>query len=207
MEFSNYTLSDFLQELSSSNPTPGGGSVAGLIGALAGSLNSMVYSLTLNKKSFQNLDLDIQKKILDFSEASEKFVKKSLNLMEADKANFKKLIESYKLPKDTEEQSKIRSSKIKEGTLLALKAPLEMAKEAYKFYNNIDIAIEYGNKMLISDAKCAAILLNSCIECSIINVKVNLDGLKESEFVTKTENELKELLSNSNLRKNKIANL
>ena len=76
MRFKDYKIDEFLEDLSSSSPSPGGGSVAGLVAALSGSLNSMVYSLTVNKKSFESLDGETKKTVLDFKEASGKFIKK-----------------------------------------------------------------------------------------------------------------------------------
>ena len=104
MEFKDYKIEDFINDLSSPLPSPGGGSVAGLVGALSGSLNSMVYSLTVNKKSFEKKDLETQKLVLDFKEASAKFTKKALMLMEEDRKEFNKLMDCNKLPKETEEE-------------------------------------------------------------------------------------------------------
>lgn len=207
MKFKNYKIEEFIDDLSSSKPTPGGGSVAGLIGALSGSLNSMVYSLTVNKKSFEALDGDRKKLILDFSEASNKFTEKALKLMEDDRKYFDKLMDCYKLPKDSKDDKEKRNKSISEGTLLALKAPLKLAREAYDFYENIEIALKYGNKMLASDAICAAVLLHACIECAIVNVKVNLNSLRTLEVTKAIQNELEELNNNSLLRKNNIYNL
>ena len=82
MKFKDYKVEEFLEDLSSTSPSPGGGSVAGLAAALAGSLNSMVYSLTINKKAFEKEDLEIKKLVLDFHEASNKFIKISTEAME-----------------------------------------------------------------------------------------------------------------------------
>ena len=55
MKFCDESIKQFVDELSSDLSAPGGGSAAGLVGALAGALNSMVYSLTVGKKSYLNL--------------------------------------------------------------------------------------------------------------------------------------------------------
>ncbi|MDS0527288.1 cyclodeaminase/cyclohydrolase family protein [Clostridium sp. SHJSY1] len=204
MNFKEYKVEEFIEDLSSSSPSPGGGSVAGLVSALAGSLNSMVYSLTVNKKSFEALDIDIKKAVLDFCEASKKFTKRSIMLMEEDRKYFNELMDCYKLKKDSDEEKEKRNKAILEGTLKAMKAPLELAREGYKFYNNIDIAVRYGNKMLISDAGCAAILLHAAIESSIINVKVNLNSLREKSFSKGMEEEIASLEINSLKRKELI---
>lgn len=207
MKFSEYNVNQFLEDLSSTSPSPGGGSVAGLVAALSGSLNSMVYSLTTNKKAFESLDNDAKKTVLDFMEASNKFTNKAMNLMEKDRDCFNKLMDCYKLPKDTEEQKVEREKSIKEATLKALMAPLELAGECYEFYDNIDIAVKYGNKMLLSDASCAAILLHAAIESAVVNVKVNLNSLRNQPFAKKIEEEIDDLMFNSFSRKNIISNM
>ena len=204
MEFKDYKIEDFINDLSSPLPSPGGGSVAGLEGALSGSLNSMVYSLTVNKKSFEKKDLETQKLVLDFKEASAKFTKKALMLMEEDRKEFNKLMDCYKLPKETEEEKEFRNKEIKQRTVKAMMAPKKLAEECYKFYDNIDAAVEYGNKMLVSDAVCAAILLNAAVESAIVNVKINLNSLKDLPIAKEIEKEMKELEENSLKRKEKI---
>lgn len=204
MKFKDYKIEDFINDLSSPLPSPGGGSVAGLVGALSGSLNSMVYSLTVNKKSFEKKDLETQKLVLDFKEASAKFTKKALMLMEEDRKEFNKLMDCYKLPKETEEEKEFRNKEIKQRTVKAMMAPKKLAEECYKFYDNIDAAVEYGNKMLVSDAVCAAILLNAAVESAIVNVKINLNSLKDLPIAKEIEKEMKELEENSLKRKEKI---
>ena len=204
MEFKEYKIDNFLEDLASDLASPGGGSVAGLVSALAASLNSMVYSLTVNKKSFEKQDIEVQKTVLDFKEASSKYIKRSMILMENDREYFNKLMDCYKLPKDTEEEKAKRQKEIAEKTLGAIKAPYDLAKESYTFYDNIDIAVKYGNKMLLSDASCAAILLNAAIECAIVNVRINLASIKNESYVNKIEEELKNIEKLSIERKQKI---
>lgn len=204
MKFKEYKIEEFIYDLSSESPSPGGGSVAALVASLAASLNSMVYSLTVNKKKFAEVDLDTKKLVLDFKEASDKFSKRAINLMEEDRDAFNKLMDCYKLPKSTEEEIKFRNNEIDKKTLGALKAPYDITKECYSFYDNIDIAVKYGNKMLLSDAACAAILLDAAIESAIVNVRINLASLKNKEYVEKLENELQEIEKNSKQRKNDI---
>ena len=164
----------------------------------------MVYSLTVNKKAFEGKDSDVKKMVLDFKEASSKFVRNSLNLMELDRKYFNELMDCYKLPKETEDEKKERSRKILEGTLKAMKSPLDLCKECYKFYDNIDVAVEHGNKMLLSDAGCAAVLLHAAIETSIINVKINLNSLRSKDFAKGVEGEIIKIEKESLDRKNSI---
>lgn len=204
MEFKEYKIEKFIEDLSSDMPSPGGGNVAALTAALSASLNSMVYSLTLNKKSFDKLDEEAQKLVLDCKEFSSRFTKKALRFMDEDREAFMKLMEAYKLKKDSEEEKKIRNTKILEGTVKAMDVPLKLTKEAYKFYDYIDVAVDYGNKMLASDAGCAAILLHAAIESSIINVKVNLNSLREKKMAIAIEEEINNIAKKSLMRKEDI---
>lgn len=204
MDFKEYQICDFIKDLSSDLSSPGGGSVAALIAALSASLNSMVYSLTVNKKSFEALDGDTKKMVLDFNESSNKFTARSLKYMDEDRKNFNDFMSSYKMKKDTEEEKELRKKAIEEGTLKAMKTPLELCREGYKFYDNIEVAVKYGNKMVLSDAGCAASLLHSVIECSIMNVKVNLNSLRSKSFAKGIEEEVNNILTESLKRKNSI---
>jgi formiminotetrahydrofolate cyclodeaminase len=207
MDFKEYKIEEFIGELSSISPSPGGGSAAGLVSALAGSLNSMVYSLTVNKKAFENLDVDLKKIVLRFKDESSEFTKRSLELMEKDRKYFNELMECYKLSKDTEEEKAARKKAIDEGTLRAMNPPLELAEEAYKFYDNIDIAIKHGNKMLVSDAGCAAILIHATIECAVVNVKVNLNYLRDKGFTKKVEDIIIVLEEKSLMKRDRIMSI
>ena len=120
MEFKEYNIEEFIRELSSNAPCPGGGSTAALVAALASSLNSMVYSLTVNKKSFENLSNEKKQEMLKFEEESSKFTKLAQTFMEKDRKDFTELMESFKLPKDTEEEKVTRNKIIKEKTFKAM---------------------------------------------------------------------------------------
>ena len=85
-----------------------------------------------------------------------------------------------------------------------MKSPLDLCKECYKFYDNIDVAVEHGNKMLLSDAGCAAVLLHAAIETSIINVKINLNSLRSKDFAKGVEGEIIKIEKESLDRKNSI---
>ncbi|MGL5647713.1 MAG: cyclodeaminase/cyclohydrolase family protein [Clostridium sp.] len=200
MNFENYTIEKFIEELGSDLEAPGGGSTSALVLALAGSLNKMVYSLTFGKKSFDRLDENKKRELEKFNEEGNKFIKESLNLMEEDRRAFKALMQGYKIPK--EEVG--RKEKIQSLTYDAMNAPLKMAKLGIRFYENIKFAAEYGNKGLITDAGVSNILLNSAIEASILNVRINLKFIADVNLKKNIEEEIEFISKNSNLRKKEI---
>lgn len=204
MKFCDESIKQFLEELGSDLSAPGGGSVAGLIAALSASLNSMVYSLTVGKKNYIALNDDEKELITKFQTESREFTVRCLELMEEDRDNFLKLMECYKLPKENEEEKKKRTLAIKENTIKSMQAPLILARESLEFYDNLKIMAKYGNKMLLSDLAISAILLNSAIESSIVNVKVNLNGLRKEEFFCKLDSELYVIMDESIKEKDSI---
>lgn len=207
MLFKDYNIEMFLKELSSDAPSPGGGSTAALVSALSGALNSMVYSLTIGKKMFESLSMENKEKMMEFNKKANDFIKNSKEFMEKDRRDFLELMNSYKMPKSTDEEIIIRKNKIKECTIKAMETPLNLAKECLGFYDNIAFAVEYGNKNLVSDAGVAAILLHSAIESALINVKVNLNSLRNDDKFLNLEDECNEILNNSISRKTYLLNI
>lgn len=204
MNFKEYSIDKFLYELKTDLPSPGGGSTAALVSALAGALNSMVYSFTVDKKSFEKLDDNNKEKMINLKEKCEEFISKSIYYMEADRDTFTALMDTFKLPKDTDEEKRYRSQMIKEKTIAAMESPLNLAKDSLGFYDNIDFAIEFGNKNLTSDAIVAAILLHSAIESAIVNALVNFNSLVNKEGYENIPNKCKEIIESSLLRKTEI---
>ena len=78
MYFKDYSIDKFLYELKTDLPSPGGGSTAALVSALAGALNSMVYSFTVDKKSFENLNHENKEKMKSLKVKCEEFISKSI---------------------------------------------------------------------------------------------------------------------------------
>lgn len=204
--FKDYSVEEFLNELSSSEPSPGGGSTAALVSALAGSLNSMVYSLTIGKKAYEVLNDEEKEKMLMFQNDTKAFIKLSQEFMERDRKDFLGLIDCYKLPKSTDEEVMFRKEKIREYTIKAMESPLKLAQECLEFYNNIEFAIKFGNKNLISDAGVATSLLHSAIESSIINVKVNLNSLRDEKNVLEIEDKCNNIINDSYVKKCNLLN-
>ena len=204
MYFKDYSIDKFLYELKTDLPSPGGGSTAALVSALAGALNSMVYSFTVDKKSFENLNHENKEKMKSLKVKCEEFISKSISYMETDRETFTALMDTFKLPKESDVEKKYRSQMIKEKTIAAMEAPLNLAKDSLKFYDNIDFAIEFGNKNLTSDAIVAAILLHSAIESAVVNVFVNYNSLYNKEGYENILEECREIIKKSLVLRKKV---
>jgi formiminotetrahydrofolate cyclodeaminase len=170
------TINEFLNDLSCSLPAPSGGSAVSLVGALAVSLGIFVCNLTLGKGD------DQEKEILTFSilKDLEKARNELLKFMQQDNNIMLELHASWKLPKESQEEIAFRKNKIQEVTMRALQIPLNVITLCTTLFKKIEDLSIVGNKQLTSDVIILAILLNSTIKGSIVNVKVNSSSYRNN---------------------------
>ena len=198
------TVREFINELGSNSPAPGGGSVAALGASLATALGAMVFNLTVGKKAYNEYSNEdkmlVDKNLEKCLELEDNF----LDLMNKDTEAFLVLMSAFKLPKETEDEKKVRSLKIKEGNQVALEIPLTVAQEAYKIYEYVKVAATLGNKNAISDAGVSALMLQASIESAILNVKINLSSVKDETYKEEIKSICEELIKEGRLRSDEI---
>jgi formiminotetrahydrofolate cyclodeaminase len=194
------TVKSFLDELASNSPAPGGGSVAALAGAMGAALTSMVCNLTIGKKKYANSEAEI-KTILA---KSEELRKQFTLLIDKDTDAFNKVMEAYSLPKDSDDQKALRSSAIQASTKEATLVPLEVMKHVIDALALTKVIAEKGNENSISDAGVSALMLYGAVEGAALNVRINLGGIKDSEFVGWKNEELASLLHTAEAVRNEI---
>ena len=194
-------IEEFMCNLASEKPAPGGGAASGMVASLSGALCSMVYSLTIGKKVFDELVDDDKELMRENIEEAKGFYNEALNFARKDEDAFNALMATYKLPKSTDEEKKKRSYEIEKKTLTCMIVPLSLAEESINFYKNIMFAAEKGNKNLVSDAAISAIMLHATIESSIINVRVNLGFIKDENIQKSVKKKLNMIEENNNIMK------
>lgn len=179
------TISEFVKELASDSPAPGGGSVAALSGSLAAALAGMVGRLTVGKEKYKN-SWGIMQEVRDAADA---LCGELLDLMEKDTKAFNSYMAAMKLPKDTNEAKAARKEAMqkaaKESTavpLLTLARCLEAAKLGAR-------AAEYGNTNALSDAATAVMLARAGGMAAMCNVLINLSGVEDVSFATQCRNQ------------------
>ncbi len=183
--FKNLPLNEFLDDLSSNSPAPGGGSVAALSSALAASLGSMVANLTIGKKSYNELSEENKLKVDESLKKCLSYKEEYVNFIEEDAQSFLKVMDIFKLPKETEEEKLARSKALQEGYKVALEVPKRLCEETLKVYPILGELANYGNKNAISDVGVAVIMAHASIESALLNVIINLGSIKDGEYVNK----------------------
>jgi len=187
------TLKAFLDELASSSPAPGGGSVAALAGALGTALISMVCNLTVGKKKYADVQADM-KKVLDQAEELRGVF---TVLVDKDTEAFNKVMEAFGLPKETDPQRALRAAAINEATKEASLVPLEVMKHCIDALALVQEVASKGNVNSISDAGVSGLMLNAACQSAALNVKINLNALNDAEFVGWKTDEVKSLVNTS----------
>ena len=193
-------VSNFLDELASNSPTPGGGSVAALAGALGVALISMVGNLTVGKKKYEDTEEDI-KKILS---SSEKLRYELSQLIEEDVKVFNNFMSTYKMPKETEDEKKVRAEKIQESLIEAAKVPLKVAYKCLDILSLSKEVAEKGNINVVSDAGVAVLMAEAALESAILNVKINLKMIKDEKTIEELSSSIKEILLKEKGQKEKV---
>ena len=159
-------ISNFLDELASNSPTPGGGSVAALVGTLGAALISMVSNLTIGKKKYEKVEEEF-KKVLS---SSEKLRNELSQLIEEDVKVFNDFMATYKMPKETEDEKNIRAEKMQESLIKTAKVPLRIAYKCLDILSLSKEVAEKGNINVISDVGVAVLMAEAALELSLIHI-------------------------------------
>lgn len=171
-------ISDFLNELSSDSPTPGGGSVAGLCGAIGGALVSMVANLTLGREKYAA----VQDRMADLVEKAQAMQRRYLDLAERDMEAFRAYMKALKMPRTTDEERNARAASLAVAAGDATAVPLETVELSEALMKLALEALEHGNKNAASDAVAAAQIANATAQIASYNVRINLPGIGDANF-------------------------
>ncbi len=172
------SVQDFLSRVASTEPVPGGGSVAALAGSLGAALGEMVAGLTEGKKKFEAVEPRVRELHSSLSHAR----KELLALVSEDAAAYKSVMEAVKLPKETDEQRKAREEALQRTTRDATETPLRTARAAAQVLPLLEEIATIGNPNARSDAAAGAQLAYAALKAAHYNVLINLPGLKDRGF-------------------------
>lgn len=200
MTIKDMTLLNFINQLGSENPTPGGGSVAALISAMSAALVTMVASLTVNKVGYEGVQVEMQEIKLLSTRLSEEF----LMLADEDCKIFKLFMDALHLPKTSDQEVETRQRALQQAYKDAAEVPLKIGELANQLFDLTEKVISGGNKNAITDGLMAAMLVRCAIRSAFLNVRINLKGIKDTDCINHFENKMKSIEKNLEERENKI---
>lgn len=176
---------EFLDQLASADPTPGGGSAAAYAAASAAALVAMVGKVTLGKKKYAEVEPQMHQMIKQAEELK-------LQLQDAvaeDAASFDAFLQAVRLPKDSADQLAIRAAAMEAATLQATRVPYHSAELSLEVMKLALVAAELGNLNAISDALSASALAAGGLKSAAANVRINIHNLEHpdaaSDLITK----------------------
>jgi methenyltetrahydrofolate cyclohydrolase len=183
--YDQMAFGDFIEALASSDPTPGGGTASAASGAMGAALAAMVVSLTLSREKYAASHDAVR----PIGESARQAASGFLRLLEADSEAYQRVVAARKRPKDDPE----RVDAIERAGRRATEVPLETARLAVDLLSRLPELAAKGNPNAASDAGVAALLLAACAEGALMNVGINLSGIRDAEFVGTMEKEMADL--------------
>jgi len=175
-------VKNYLDELSSNSPTPGGGNVSAFCGTLASSLGIMVCNLTFGKKKY----LDVEEDLKNLKDKLESTKNDFQVLSGKDNEAFDTVMEAFKLPKENDKQKGLRSQKIEEATVQAGLVPFQVISLCKEIAPSLIIISEKGNQNSLSDTGVALSLLSTAAQGAFLNVLINCEAYKNNCIAVET---------------------
>ena len=193
MNTAGYNIEEYIKELASKAPVPGGGGASAVAGALSAALSSMVCNLTIGKKSFAAVEEDIKNILSDMNKHMERFIK----LSDKDAEVFYPLSQAYSFKPQNEEEKSLHEANMEKLLFDAAIVPLDIMKEANSMLNSIDFLAKKGSKLAISDAGVAVGLLRSAVCGAMMNVVINIKYMKDRDIAQRLLDEASEILEDT----------
>ena len=192
MKLVEMPVREYLNELKSNSPAPGGGSVSALASAQGIALMMMVCDLTIGRQKYA----ESEELCLEVKEKGKKILDELQILIDKDTEAYTLVSDSFKLPKETEEEKKLRSEAIAEATLTATETPFRTMEISLEGLALVESLLGKTNVNAASDLGVAGLNLFAGIKGAWLNVKINLPGVKNLERAEFFREKGKEMESN-----------
>jgi methenyltetrahydrofolate cyclohydrolase len=179
MKLVGLSLDQFVRQLASAAPAPGGGSAAALAAALSAALCGMVARLTVGREKYRDV-WEVMEKV---RETADELASVFLNLVDQDAEAYNEVLSALKLPKETEVQRSSRQQTIEKAMQHAAAVPLATLEHLSRVPDLVREALDHGNPNCLADAGVAVQLLRAAAAGAAYNVRVNLSNIKNGELM------------------------
>lgn len=172
-------LQEFANETSSESPAPGGGSISAYCGAMGAALGTMVANLSSHKRGWDH-------KWEEFSDWAQKginYQNQLLDLVDEDTNAFNKIMEAFRLPKESQKDIEARNDAIQNATKYAIETPFKVMETAYQSMEVMKAMAQIGNPNSITDAAVGALCATTAVRGAFLNVKINCGDCQDKDFV------------------------
>jgi glutamate formiminotransferase len=173
----------FVNAVAAPTPTPGGGSAAALAGALAAALGEMVCGVSLKRKSLSAHHAELEAA----SARLGRIRARMLELVDLDPQSYEALMRAFKLPKSTEEEQAVRNQAIETASKQASLVPMETAELAAEAAREVVGLKDITIPQAASDLSVASSLAETARRGGVENVRSNLPGVRDQEWLREME--------------------
>ncbi|MDG2086386.1 MAG: glutamate formimidoyltransferase [Flavobacteriales bacterium] len=173
------SLSDFANETASESPAPGGGSIAAYCGSIGVALGTMVANLSSHKRGWD----DRWEEFSIWAEKGMQYQKTLLELVDEDTDAFNKIMDAFRLPKDSDDAISKRNEEIQKATKNAILTPFKVMTTAFNSMEVMKAMAEIGNPNSVTDAGVGALCARTSVIGAFLNVKINCADYEDKKFV------------------------
>ena len=181
----------FIDAVAEAKPTPGGGSVSALAGALSAALGQMVAGISAKKKSLAVHVVALSEMARQFQAAS-KVLAASID---RDAASYQGVLAAHRLPREGPEDQRRRDAAIQQALRSAVEAPFEIARNAVEIYDKLGQLQSIAGPSMYSDIRVGRLMAAAAARGALENVATNLDAITDASFVSRAREEARFLES------------
>jgi hypothetical protein len=193
-------IGEFLKELSSKAPTPGGGGASAGVGAYAMALGIMVTNLTIGKKKYESYEEELKEIRLKLTELE----KKLADLVDKDAEAFTPLSLAYKLPSSNDKEKEFKEQELEKALLVASLVPKEIMETIYEGLGYFETLVKKGSALAVSDVGAGINLAFSALESASLNIFINTSMMKDRKKALELNNLAEDIIENAKKLKVKV---
>jgi len=194
------TIREFLDKTAAGEPLPGGGSVSALAGALAAALAEMVARLTVGKKGYE----EFSEQMAAVAEEASRLRQEMSRSIDRDADAYGQVLQAFRLPGESPEQAQKRRAAVEEAFKQAARVPLAVARDALRIFDLAETAVKRGNRNAASDGIVAALMAKTALLGAAGNVRINLDAIRDQDFVRDLAGQVRDLLAEIGRRESRL---
>jgi formiminotetrahydrofolate cyclodeaminase len=184
------TVEQFLAAVAAPTPTPGGGSVSALAGALSAALSRMVVGLARGKPGYEGVEAELAQ-----IETRGKGIQRRLEaLIDEDARAYEAVIAAMRMPKSSEKEKAARVDAMQAAYRKATEVPLETMDRCVEALELAEASVKKGNRSATTDAAVAILLAEAAIRGASLNCAVNLASIRDETFRSNAEERVEQLL-------------
>lgn len=189
------SLEEFLSSVAAATPTPGGGTVSAIAGALGVALARMVAGLARGKAGYEEMQEDLAR----LEERGARLEERLLALAEKDSAAYQSVVSAMHLPRANDAEKSARVEALQAAYRRATEVPLETMEACVEAIEIAALAVEKGNRSATTDAAVAILLAEAGLRGASLNARINLASIKDEAYRATVESKMDRLLSQADV--------